>query len=48
MLLSKCAVCDRKKSRLIKEQKAGGLLPGLNSLKCCINDLNVALLVAIF
>ena len=29
MLLSKCAVCDSKKSRFIKEQKASGLLSSL-------------------
>ena len=29
MLLSKCAVCDSKKSKLLKEQKTGGLLSSL-------------------
>ena len=29
MLLSKCAVCDSKKSELIKEQEAGGLLSSI-------------------
>ena len=29
MLLLKCAVCDRKKSRLIKEKEASGLLSRL-------------------
>ena len=29
MLLSKCAVCDIKKSKLIKEEKASGLLSSL-------------------
>ena len=29
MLLSKCEVCDSKKSKLIKEQEASGLLRGL-------------------
>ena len=29
MLLSKCAVCDSKKSTLTKEQKIGGLLSNL-------------------
>ena len=29
MLLSKCAVCDRKKSKFIKEQEATGLLSSL-------------------
>ena len=29
ILLSKCAVCDSKKSNFIKEQKASGLLSSL-------------------
>ena len=29
MLLSKCAVCDSKKSTFIKEQEASGLLSSL-------------------
>ena len=29
MLLSKCAVCDNKKSKLIKQQEASGLLSNL-------------------
>ena len=29
MLLSKCAVCDSKKSKVIKEQEASGLLISL-------------------
>ena len=29
MLLSKCAVCGRKKSRFMKEQEAKGLLSNL-------------------
>ena len=29
MFLSKCAVCDRKKSKFIKEQEASGLLSSL-------------------
>ena len=29
MLLSKCAVCDCKKSKFIKQQKASGLLSSL-------------------
>ena len=29
MLLSKCAICDSKKSRFIKEQEAKGLLSNL-------------------
>ena len=30
-LLSKCAVCDTKKSKFIKEQKASGLLSSLGT-----------------
>ena len=29
MLLSKCAVCDSKKSKIMKEQEASGLLNSL-------------------
>ena len=29
MLLSKCAVCNNKKSRFMKEQEASGLLSSL-------------------
>ena len=29
MILSKCAICDNKKSRFIKEQEARGLLSNL-------------------
>ena len=29
MLLSKCAVCDNKKSKFIKQQEASGLLSSL-------------------
>ena len=29
MLLSKCAVCDSKKSKFIKKQETNGLLSGL-------------------
>ena len=29
MFLSECAVCDRKKSKFIKEQEASGLLSSL-------------------
>ena len=29
MLLSKCKVCDTKKSKFIKEQESGGLLSSL-------------------
>ena len=29
MLLSKCAICDRKKSKFIKKEEANGLLSSL-------------------
>ena len=29
MILSKCAVCDNKKSRFVKEEKASGLFSSL-------------------
>ena len=29
MLLSKCAICESKKSKFIKQQEANGLLSGL-------------------
>ena len=32
MLLSKCAVCDSKKSKFIKEQESGGLWKRFKSL----------------
>ena len=31
MLLSKCAVCDSKKSKFIKEQEASGFLSSLGT-----------------
>ena len=31
MLFSKCAVCDSKKSKLIKDQEASGLLTSLGT-----------------
>ena len=31
MLLSKCAMCDSKKSKFIKEQEASGLLSSLGT-----------------
>ena len=31
MLLSKCAVCDSKKSKFIKQQKASGLSSSLGT-----------------
>ena len=30
MILSKCAICDRKKSRFIRDQEARGLLSNLD------------------
>ena len=33
MLLSKCAMCDSKKSKFIKEQEASGLLTSLGTRK---------------
>ena len=38
MLLSKCAVCDSKRSKFIKEQKAGGLLTSLG-IKTPLNKI---------
>ena len=38
MLLSKCAVCDSKKLRFIKEQKARGLLSSLG-IKTPVNEI---------
>ena len=38
MLLSKCAICDNKKSRLMKEQKAKGTLSSLG-LKTRLNKI---------
>ena len=32
MLLSKCSVCDSKKSKLIKDEEAGRLLSSLGQL----------------
>ena len=43
MLLSKCAGCDSKKSKFIKEQEARGLLSELKGIKVPIlNDLPIA------
>ena len=43
MLLSKCAVCDSKKSRFIKEQEVSGLLRKLTGIKVPIlSDLPIA------
>ena len=43
MLLSKCAVCDSKKSKFMKEQEARGLLSELKGIKVPIlNDLPIA------
>ena len=38
MFLSKCAVCDSKKSKFIKQQEASGLL---GSLSLEIRDLEI-------
>ena len=38
MLLSKCAVCDSKKSKFIKEQEASGLLSSLG-IKTPFNEI---------
>ena len=38
MLLSKCAVCDNKKSKFIKQQKASGLLSSLG-IKTPLNKI---------
>ena len=38
MLLSKCAVCDRKKSKFIKQQEASGLLSSLR-IKTSLNKI---------
>ena len=43
MVLSKCAVCDRKKSKFIKEQEARGFLTKLTGIKVPIlTDLPIA------
>ena len=43
MLLLKCAVCNRKKSRTFKEQEARGLLSKLTGIKVSIlRDLPIA------
>ena len=38
MLLSKCAVCDSKKSKVIKQQEASGLLSSLG-IKTLLNKI---------
>ena len=38
VLLSKCAVCDSKKSKFIKEQEASGLLSSLE-IKTPLNKI---------
>ena len=38
MLLSKCAVCDSKRSKFIKEQEASGLLSSLG-IKTPLNKI---------
>ena len=50
MLLSKCEVCDRKRSKFIKDQKASGLLCSFGIMKplskillfglFCFRDIN--------
>ena len=43
MSLSKCAVCNSKKLKCIKEQEAKGLLSKLTGIKVKIlNDLSIA------
>ena len=43
MVLLKCAVCNRKKSRTFKEQEARGLLSKLTGIKVSIlRDLPIA------
>ena len=38
MLLSKCEVCDSKKSKFIEEQEASGLLSSLE-IKAPLNEI---------
>ena len=38
MILSKCAICDAKKSRFIKEQEAKGLLSNLG-IRTALNKI---------
>ena len=38
MLLSKCTVCDSKKSEFVKEQEASGLLSSLG-IKALLNEI---------
>ena len=40
MLLSKCAVCDSKKLKFMKEQEASGLLISLG-IKASLNKLSL-------
>ena len=40
MILSKCAICDRKKSRFIKKQDAKGLLRKLG-IKTLLSNVPV-------
>ena len=40
MLLTKCAVCDSKKSKFIKEQEASGLLRSLK-IKTPLNKISL-------
>ena len=40
MILSKCAICDRKKSRFIRDQEAKGLLSNLD-LRAPLNKVPI-------
>ena len=39
MLLSKCSVCDSKKSKFLKEQEARGLLTSLTGIRTLFNQI---------
>ena len=47
MLLSKCAVCDSKKSKFIKEQEASGLLISLG-IKTPLNKIRSSFVLRVF
>ena len=47
MLLSKCAECDSKKSKFIKEQEAGGLLSSLG-IKTLLNKIRSSFVLIVF
>ena len=40
MLLSKCVMCDSKKSKFIKQQEASGLLSSLE-IKAPLNEMSL-------